>query len=139
VIDDLEAEVTTRVVEEMEVTSGDFVDAGVRALEAWLTICAAPDVSRIVLVDGPSVIGWKRWREVSRRNMLGLIESALVEATEGGMLVTLPSEALAHILLAAADEAAMYVAMAGDPVAARRDVVAVQRHLLESLLRRPAP
>jgi hypothetical protein len=40
---------------------------------------------------------------------------------------------LAHLLLAAADEAAMYVVTHPDPVGARRDILMIIRRLLESL------
>ena len=36
-----------------------------------------PEVQRIVLLDGPSVLGWDRWREIGAEHGLGLIEATL--------------------------------------------------------------
>src|ERR1044072_624734 len=33
-----------------------------------------PEVQRIALLDGPSVLGWDRWREIGAEHGLGLVE-----------------------------------------------------------------
>jgi hypothetical protein len=66
-------------------------------------------VQRIVLIDGPAVLGWERWREVAERNGLGLIEAVVGAAIEAGEIVELPPQALAHLLMGALDEAALLV------------------------------
>lgn len=35
--------------------------------DAFLDSCLAPDIARIVLLDGPSVLGWETWRAYRRR------------------------------------------------------------------------
>ena len=101
--------------------------------EAWLDACTEPEVQRIVLLDGPAVLGWERWREIGMRYSLGLMEGVLQLAVDGGQIAPQPVRALAYVLLGAVDEAAMYVATAEDPKAARAEVGEVLDRLLAAL------
>jgi AcrR family transcriptional regulator len=134
VLDDVEREVTDKLAAVVLGDGGGFVDVMTRSVEAWLDACQEPDVQRIVLVDGPSVLGWVRWREVCQPHVLGLVEAALEQGMIQGTLDRQPVTPLAHLLLAVADEAAMYVVTHPDPADARRDIVAIVRRLLESLI-----
>ena len=94
-----------------------------------------PEVQRIVLLDAPAVLGWERWREIGdalRRS--ALIEGAL-QAGDRRRAARSPSRSrpLAHVLIGALDEAALYVATAEDHDAARAEVGAVLDRLLGSL------
>ena len=92
--------------------------------EMFLAAATEPETQQIVLLDGPSVLGWDRWREIAAANGLGLIEASLAAAIEAGEIRPLPVRPLAHLLLGALDEAAMLVA--------RAEVTAVLLALLES-------
>ena len=84
--------------------------------DAWLDASVEPEVRRIVLLDGPAVLGWERWREVGMRHGLGLVTALLTELMDAGAIPAQPVEPLAHVLIGALDEAALYVALAADPV-----------------------
>jgi AcrR family transcriptional regulator len=90
--------------------------------EMFLDACMEPDVQRIALLDGPSVLGWSRWREIAAAHGLGLIEGSLQTAIEAGAIASQPVRPLAHVLMGALDEAAMLIAQADDPEQARREV-----------------
>ncbi len=113
----------------------DFVAAMMRAVDAWLDACESPQVQRIVLIDGPSVLGWTRWREICQLHILGLIEAVLAKGAEDGKLHPLPAKPLAHILLAIADEAALYVHTGRDRIAARAEVVQIFEPLIRALVK----
>jgi AcrR family transcriptional regulator len=98
--------------------------------EMFLAACTEPEAQRIVLLDGPSVLGWDRWRAIAAEHGLGLIEASLRAAIEAGEIEAQPVRPLAHILMGALDEAAMLVARAEDPEAMRAQV----RRTLDSLL-----
>lgn len=132
VLEDVEREVSQHLADVAGAGAG-FLDVMVRALEAWLDICEQPDVQRIVLVDGPSVLGWTRWREICQPHVLGLIQAVLTQGMAEGNVQQQPVTPLSHALIAVADEAAMYVASAADPATARRDMMDVTRRLLTSL------
>lgn len=101
--------------------------------EAWLDACTEPEIQRIVLLDGPAVLGWERWREIGTRYGRGLVEAVLQLAVDAGRLSPQPIRPLAHILMGAVDEAALYVATADDPAAARVEVGAVLDRLISAL------
>ena len=86
---------------------------------AFLDAALDPAVRRIVLLDAPAVLGWQAWREIDTTYGLGLVSEALDHCMEAGLMAPRPVQPLAHILLAALNEAAMLVANADDPVATR--------------------
>ena len=100
---------------------------------AFLDHCLEPEVQRIVLLDAPAVLGWERWREIGAKYGLGLVEAALAAAMESGAIQRQPVRPLAHVLMGALDEAAMVVARADDPRAARAEMEAVLGGLLDGL------
>jgi AcrR family transcriptional regulator len=104
--------------------------AGVRR---FLEACADPAVERILLLDGPAVLGWQAWRDLADRYGLGLLQHGLQAAMDAGAITRQPVEPLAHVLIGALDECALYVARATDPAAAREQCTAVLEQLLRGL------
>lgn len=88
----------------------------------FLQACTEPEVQQIALLDGPSVLGWDRWREIGAEHGLGLIEASLQAAIEDGSIAEQPVRPLAHVLMGALDEAAMLVGRSEDPDRARTEV-----------------
>ncbi|WP_240617121.1 hypothetical protein [Nocardioides speluncae] len=103
-------------------------------MDAWLDACEAPEVQRILLTDGPSVLGWMRWRELCQPYVLALIEGALIQGIADGDVIDLPTRPLAHALISVADEAAMYVASAADRDLARREMTTVIERTLSAFM-----
>lgn len=137
VLDQVECEVAEELKAMLLTADGDFVEILTRAVEGWLQASERPEVQRIVLLDGPSVLGWTRWREICQFHILGLVQAALTQAVADGHADPLPVKPLGHVLLAVADEAAMYVASATDKEQARDDMVMITRRLLGSLTSSP--
>jgi AcrR family transcriptional regulator len=101
--------------------------------EMFLQACTEPEAQRIVLLDGPSVLGWDRWREIAAEHGLGLIEATLQAAIEAGAIPEQPVRPLAHVLMGALDEAAMLVARAEQPERMRAEVGRTLDSLLVAL------
>ena len=120
------------------VSTDDPWDALTNGIDAFLDACALPEVQRILLVDGPAVLGWDVWRAIDQNYGLGLLEGALQRAIDAGRMPPQPARAAAHVLLGALDEAAMVVARADDPLAARKEMGQTVHRLLEGL-RVPLP
>ena len=108
VYEQVEEELTRRIGESLgEVTSPfEAIRGGIRV---FLEACRTPEVQRIVLIDGPSVLGWERWREVADRNGLGLMEAVIAAAVQAGEIAPIAVKPLAHLLMGAIDEAALLV------------------------------
>ncbi|SBS76729.1 Transcriptional regulator, TetR family protein [uncultured Mycobacterium sp.] len=105
-----------------------------QGLIGFLDASLTPQVQRILLTDGPAVLGWARWRELESVYGLGAIRAMLERAVEEGDLAAgQPVAVLAHVLLAAAEEAAMFIANAPDQQAARDDGVQALNALLNGL------
>lgn len=142
VFEAVEAAVMTRLarrLDEVERLSGNAPDALElleRGIEAWLDVCRDREVQQIVLLDGPAVLGWERWREISLRHAGAMMEAALEGAMANGHLRAQPVRPLALVLIAALDEAALYVARADDPESARSEMVAALDHLVGGLAQR---
>ncbi len=134
VFEDVEREVTERIAAiVLRAGAADPVGAMLAGAEAFLDVCAEPEVERVVLIDAPSVLGWERWREIGQRYGLGLVEASLQAAIDAGELAPQPVRPLAHVLIGALDEAALYVARADDRDEARTEVGEILRRMLESL------
>ncbi|GAA4023473.1 TetR/AcrR family transcriptional regulator [Allokutzneria multivorans] len=133
VLADVEGTVTQSLVAAVPV-DGDLVTVMTSALEAWLDACENPEIQRIVLIDGPSVLGWARWRAICQPHVLGLIQAALAQAAADGGMPPLPVKPLGHVLLAVADEAALYLNDAADRASAREEIMQIVSALLRALV-----
>ncbi|HEY7324410.1 MAG TPA: TetR/AcrR family transcriptional regulator [Streptosporangiaceae bacterium] len=134
VLSAVEADIATRLAEEVAAAGiSDPVDALRYATRTWLDICVEPEILRIALIDGPSVLGWKHWREVCYPHVLGLVLALVAQGIELGRIRNQPVMPLAHVLMGAGDEAALYVAEAADRTQARADMIAIFDQLLQGL------
>jgi AcrR family transcriptional regulator len=102
-------------------------------LLGFLDASLTPEVQRILLIDGPSVLGWQEWRAIEGRYGLDAIRSMLELAVADESMAGQSLEVLAHLLLATADEAALYIANANDPTSARDQAVAAMDLLISGL------
>jgi AcrR family transcriptional regulator len=117
----------------LEAGAADPLKAMRAGAEMFLRACTEPEAQRIVLLDGPSVLGWDRWREIAAEHGLGLIEATLQAAIEARAIPEQPVRPLAHVLMGALDEAAMLVARAEDPARMREEVGRTLDSLLVAL------
>jgi len=118
---------------------GDILERLRTGLMGFLDASLTPAVQRILLIDGPAVLGWQQWRSIEEKYGLGLVRAALQLAVAEGSLPDQPVDMLAHVLLAAINEAALCIANAPDAEAARTEAVAVIDQLFAGLIPAPAP
>jgi AcrR family transcriptional regulator len=132
VVEDLESELVARISKAAEsgATAMDHLRIGAHVL---LDSALDPAVRRILLLDAPSVLGWEVWREIEARFGLGMVEMVLAAAMDEGSIARQPVTPLAQVLLAALQEAALYVATSTNPRAARRDAARIVDHLVDRL------
>ena len=134
VLDQVEAEIAQRVADAVAgFDPADTTGMLVAGAAAWLDASTEPDLQRIVLLDGPSVLGWDRWREICLRHTVGLIAALLQDGIDRGTLPPQPVQALTHVLVGSVDEAALYIAQADDAAAARADMDLVLHRLTLAL------
>ena len=68
-------------------------------VSAFLDVCIGGDFQRIVLVDGPRVLGADAWEDLVDRYGRGLLEEWLDRAAQTGALDIMPVGALARLLM----------------------------------------
>lgn len=124
-------ELSTAAREATRALSGQTWPRTIASIRAYLAIVAARrDVQRILLIDGPVVIGWERWRALQSEFRLAGWTETLRLLFEQGVIGPHPREPLAHLLLALQDDAALSVAHAPDAAAALEDVTAALEMLV---------
>ena len=129
----VEEEVISRLGAEVVAKASSAAEALSATMGAWLDVCEEPDVQRIVLLDAPGVLGWEEWREIGQRYALGEAMALLEAAMEAGDIARQPVRPLAHVVVGALDEAALYVARAEDRAGARTEMTAVLERLIAGL------
>jgi AcrR family transcriptional regulator len=134
VYEQVEAQLAERIAAGALSANADSpLDAMRAGAEMFLQACTEPEAQQIALLDGPSVLGWDRWREIAAEHGLGLIEATLQAAIDAGAVAAQPVRPLAHVLMGALDEAAMLVARADDPEQMRVEVSRTLDSLLTGL------
>jgi AcrR family transcriptional regulator len=101
--------------------------------DAFLDQCVNPEVQRIVMLDGPTVLGWDTWHELDERYAFGTIKTVLTLAAQTGRIEESAVDPLSHLLLGAIMQAGMVVARAEDPAAAKLAMAASFTSLVSSL------
>ena len=104
------------------------------SVDGWLAACEEPEVRQILLLDGPVVLGWIGFRDMALRHALGLTEALLQAAIDAGQLAAQPTRALAHVLIGALDEAALYLTTSDDRASAHEEVARVLHAMVDGLL-----
>jgi len=133
VAEQIEAEIAERIAADAAAAAAGPAGALRIGVRLFLHACAEPEVERIILLDAPAVLGWEAWRDLAGRYGLGLVQLALQTAMDAGAIVPQPVVPLAHVLVGALNEGALYVARADDPAGAREQCAAIFDQILRSI------
>jgi len=129
----IEGEVMEAIGAQMAAAEADPLELLIVGTRAYLDVCTDPAITRVTLVDAPSVLGWEEWREIDMRHGLGIVIAGLQGGMDAGVLRRQPVRPLAHLMLGAMGEAGMVIANAVDPEAARAEVELALIGLLDGL------
>jgi AcrR family transcriptional regulator len=116
--------------------SPDVLAMVTRGTEAYFEACAEAPVGRIILKDGPAVLGWARWREIDEEHFGRAIPQALAIAMEQGLIEQQSVGPVSRLLLGAITEAAAACATSADPATTGREYAAAFERLIRGLRRR---
>jgi AcrR family transcriptional regulator len=106
VFESVEAELAL-AVREAAAGPGDPLSRLEQGALAFLDAAREPPVRRIVLIDGPTVLGWERWRSIDEKHHLRPLKVALIVAMRAGLVERRDPDALARLLMGALTEAAL--------------------------------
>ncbi|MFI7075862.1 TetR family transcriptional regulator [Micromonospora sp. NPDC049903] len=126
----LQAHVAAGVVEAAGRAGGDPGERLRAGSHAFLDAITAPPVVRILLVDGPAVLGWEHWRLLDAEHSAAHLSEALgAVGVPDGLL-----DALTAQLSGAMNEAALWIARHDDASAAREQAHSALDRLLAAVL-----
>jgi AcrR family transcriptional regulator len=106
-------------------------------MRGFLESALEPEVQRVMLIDGPVVLGWQTLRAIEEGNSIALINEMVAKAIAEGIIDDHPVGELTHLLVAAVEEAALLVAHADKPAKARERAARVLDRLLLSFAVEP--
>ncbi|MBV8862577.1 MAG: TetR/AcrR family transcriptional regulator [Mycobacterium sp.] len=106
-------------------------------MRGFLESALEPEVQRVMLIDGPVVLGWQTLRSIQHGNSIALINEMVEEAISEGIIDDHPVGELTHLLVAAVEEAALLVAHSDRPAKARQRAAKVLDRLLLSFAVEP--
>lgn len=67
-------------------TAADPLNEALQALDAFLDQCCDPVYGRLVWLEGPTALGWHRWRECEENYGYGLVERFVTALIDQGYL-----------------------------------------------------
>lgn len=104
-------------------------------IRGWIDACRDRGTRRILVVDAPAALGWKRWREIGDTYGRALIDTLLADAMDKGRIPEQSVRPLSHVLAGALESGVEYAARQQDPDAALDEVECALNSLLDGLTR----
>lgn len=131
----LTAEVGRRAAAAREAGPTESLRAG---FHAYLDVALRDDIRRILLIDGPAVVGWAAWQEIDFRHAFGVTRAGVERAVDAGEIAPVPVDELVHVLLGAVMQAGLELGRSGAGADRRRSFGAVIDRLVDGLRVEPA-
>lgn len=135
VLEEVHAEIG-RQVEDAADRESDGWQALLAGCRAFIVAANDPAVQRIMLTEGPSVLGWSEWRRMDTDHSLRLLQEELEMLTHQGILDTTSPQALGHLLSGAMNELALWVAQSDHPTDALHEALVVFEQTLDGMRRK---
>ncbi|WP_162940295.1 TetR/AcrR family transcriptional regulator [Gryllotalpicola protaetiae] len=103
--------------------AGDGWDGLIAGIDAFIRECQRTSIGRIIVFDGPAILGRDQARVVEDEYVGALLTDALRRLQEAGQMREGDSSVRSRLLLGALCEAAVVVARSPDPVGVRKAVL----------------
>jgi AcrR family transcriptional regulator len=100
-------------------------------------VAANSEFQRIVLIDGPVVLGWQRWRSIQTEYLLEGFVYTFNMLIERGIIAAQPTEPLGSLIMAALDDASLSIAHSSTPQKTQQQLTTALLSLIEGLKIRP--
>ena len=136
VFEQVHAEMLVATAEASAAAEGtlDMLNAGFDVFLDWVL---EPSVQRIIVTDGPAVLGLARFVELDERYALEPSVQALEAANASGLLRVEDPQTLVLLLFGAMTRAGLLIASSSDPKATRDAVAATFRQMISGFLAGP--
>ncbi|MGP4040114.1 TetR/AcrR family transcriptional regulator [Gracilibacillus sp. D59] len=120
-------------VEAEAAKSNDIWVQLIRGCRAFLEGAVQSHNQRILLIDGPAVLGWDMFRKMDEKYSMNSLKEQLQLMQEKGLLKPISIEAMTHCLSGAMNEAVLWIADRRDHKEVIDEAMVVLEHLLEGL------
>ena len=102
-------------------------------LRAFLEVLQEPSYRRVVVLDGPAVLGYERYREQEERTTFGIVQEIVSSVLSGYDLEPSMVETFSRVFFGAMSAAGAAVSSADDPRRASEEVEAAIAYILAGL------
>ncbi|MGO4537612.1 TetR family transcriptional regulator [Paenibacillus sp. 2TAB19] len=109
VLESVQREVAQRVERDAS-TSEDVWEQLYLGCRAFVMAAVEENRKRIMLIDGPAILGWNVWREMDEQHAMSLLRGQLRLMKEQGYLNRASIDAMTHLLSGALNEASLWLA-----------------------------
>lgn len=133
------------VFESIQEEVGDYVEAAaassndswsqlINGCQAFLEGAIKSDNQRILLIEGPAVLGWDTFRQMDEKYSMNSLKEQLHSMKEQNIIKPISLEAMTHCLSGAMNEAVLWIANQYDQKQnIIEEAMVVIKHLLEGL------
>jgi len=130
VLEDVQREVAERVEREASESEDPWRQLYL-GCRAFIMAAVEDRNRRIMLIDGPAILGWETWREMDRRHSMRLLREQLELMREQGHIRRLPLDALTHFISGALNELTLWLANESDQADKLEEAMKVLAAFLE--------
>ncbi len=130
VLEDVQREVAQRVEREAA-GSEDAWEQLYLGCRAFVMAAVEPRNKRIMLIDGPAILGWEAWREMDRSHSMRLLKEQLGWMREQGLVKPVPLDFMTHFLSGGLNETALWLANEANRPEVQRETMEALRQLLD--------
>lgn len=109
VLEDVQREVADRVEGDAS-TSEDVWEQLYLGCRAFIMAAVEERNRRIMLIDGPAILGWEAWREMDKSHSMRLLSEQLDSMQKQGEFRMISLDALVHFISGGLNEMALWLA-----------------------------
>lgn len=113
--------------------SGEIWSSFLGNIDNFMEGVCNSEIQKILIIDGPVVLGWSRWRELEAHYGLQSIIAAIEDGMASGQIRQQSSKPLAHLVLALIHETALLIAHGGGGDDVYDEATTALKSLLTSL------
>ena len=113
ILEAIQSEIGQRVESEASLSTDPWEQL-MLGCRAFVTAAVEPRNRRILLIDGPAVLGWEDWRRMDEEHSMQHLREQLEIMKRHGHLKPIPIEAMTHFLSGALNESVLWIAQSSD-------------------------
>lgn len=134
VLDDIMVHVTEETMGHVAHATDEIVTGADILFDAY----ESKQARRLLLMDGPAVLGHTQWTAMQEKLRVGLAEHALGHLADAGLISRQMIPMLAHLLFGAFTQGALQIATAENPSVTSKQARAAYKRLAQGLLMMPS-